>query len=121
MSKKKDVTGRSRMARNLVGRWLGQIVVIVTGFVIPRLIGDNLGPVSLGIWDFGWSTVNYFRLLDSIYRPICRSPTMICTNIILQSSLTYTIGVYLCCPIICQTLSNKKSHIKIHFTTGSYI
>ena len=35
MSKKKDVTGRSRMARNLVGRWLGQIVVIVTGFVIP--------------------------------------------------------------------------------------
>ena len=63
MSKKKDVTGRSRMARNLVGRWLGQIVVIITGFVIPRLIGDNLGAVSLGIWDFGWSTVSYFRYM----------------------------------------------------------
>lgn len=63
MSKKKDVTGRSRMARNLVGRWLGQIVVIVTGFVIPRLISDNLDAVSLGIWDFGWSTVSYFRYM----------------------------------------------------------
>ena len=59
----KDVTGRSRMTRNLIARWLGQIVVIVTGFVIPRLIDDNLGPVALGIWDFGWSTVSYFRYM----------------------------------------------------------
>ena len=66
MSKKnkdQDVTGRSRMARNLIGRWLGQIVVVITGFVIPRLIDDNLGAVALGIWDFGWSTVSYFRYM----------------------------------------------------------
>ena len=63
MKKDKDVTGRDRMARNLIGRWLGQIVVIVTGFVIPRLIDDNLGAVALGIWDFGWSTVSYFRYM----------------------------------------------------------
>ena len=63
MSKQKDVTGRSRMARNVVGRWLGQIVVVITGFVIPRLIDDNLGAVSLGIWDFGWATVSYFRYM----------------------------------------------------------
>ena len=60
---KKDITGRNRMARNVVGRWLGQIVVVVTGFVIPRLIDDNLGAVSLGIWDFGWATVSYFRYM----------------------------------------------------------
>lgn len=62
-NKNKDVTGRSRMARNLVGRWLGQIVVVVSGFVIPRMIDVNLGPVALGIWDFGWSTVSYFRYM----------------------------------------------------------
>ena len=62
-NKHKDMTGRSRMARNLIGRWLGQIVVVVTGFVIPRLIDDNLGAVALGIWDFGWSTVSYFRYM----------------------------------------------------------
>ena len=63
MTEQKDATGRSRMTRNLVGPWLGQLVVIVSGFVIPRFIDDNLGPVSLGIWDFGWSTVSYFRYM----------------------------------------------------------
>lgn len=58
-----DITGRDRLARNLVARWLGQIVVVVSGFVIPRLIDDSLGPSSLGIWDLGWSTVAYFRLM----------------------------------------------------------
>ncbi|MGH8168163.1 MAG: hypothetical protein ACREQ1_13055, partial [Woeseiaceae bacterium] len=58
-----DLTGRDRLVRNLIARWLGQIVVVVSGFIIPRLIDDSLGPSSLGIWDLGWSTVSYFRLM----------------------------------------------------------
>ena len=57
-----DKTGRDRIARNLAARWLGQVVVIISGFIIPRQIDASLGPTELGIWDFGWSTVNYFRL-----------------------------------------------------------
>jgi O-antigen/teichoic acid export membrane protein len=41
---------------------MGQIVVIISGFIIPRQIDASLGPTTLGIWDFGWSTVSYFRL-----------------------------------------------------------
>ena len=59
----KDATGRNRLTINLLGRWAGQIVVIVSGFVVPRLIDDSLGAVALGIWDFGWSTVAYFRYM----------------------------------------------------------
>lgn len=57
-----DITGQDRLARNLVARWLGQIVVVISGFVIPRFIDDSLGTSSLGIWDLGWTTVSYFRL-----------------------------------------------------------
>ncbi len=60
---KKDVTGRDRLVRNLMARWLGQIVVVISGFVIPRVIDGNLGASALGIWDFAWSTVAYFRFM----------------------------------------------------------
>ncbi|HLT90035.1 MAG TPA: MATE family efflux transporter [Woeseiaceae bacterium] len=58
-----DITGRDRLVRNLFSRWLGQLVVILSGFIIPRLIDDSLGAAALGIWDLGWSTINYFRLM----------------------------------------------------------
>ena len=57
------ISGQNRIARNLASRWLGQIVVIVSGFVIPRLIDDSLGAVALGIWDSAWATVSYFRFI----------------------------------------------------------
>jgi len=46
-----------------MARWAGQVVVIVFGFVIPRLIDNSLGTESLGLWDLAWSTVSYFRFL----------------------------------------------------------
>jgi len=61
---KHDLTGRDRLVKNLAGRYLGQIVVIISGFIIPRLISDSLGAVTLGIWDFGWSVVSYFRYMS---------------------------------------------------------
>ena len=60
---KRDITGRERLAGNLAARWLGQVVVIISGFIMPRLIDDSLGSAALGIWDLGWTTVSYFRML----------------------------------------------------------
>ena len=59
-----DLTGRSRFARNVTFAWGGQVVRIIAGFVIPRMISDRLGVTNLGIWDFTWSIVNFFGLLQ---------------------------------------------------------
>lgn len=58
-----DKSGRDRIGVNTLAIWAGQVIVIVTGFVIPRLIDDSLSQAALGIWDFGWTTASYFRLL----------------------------------------------------------
>ena len=44
--------------------WLVQILILVAGLIIPRQINDNLGSVSLGIWDLGWATFRYLTLLN---------------------------------------------------------
>ena len=44
--------------------WLGQLVFVVSGFILPRMIDANLGKETLGIWDFAWSLITYF---DFIY------------------------------------------------------
>jgi hypothetical protein len=37
---------------------------MVSGFLVPRLIDRNLGQDALGIWDFAWSLVVYFNLVQ---------------------------------------------------------
>ncbi|RYH00174.1 MAG: hypothetical protein EON58_01185 [Alphaproteobacteria bacterium] len=59
-----DLTGRDRVLRSFVSGWLPQFLQIASGFVLPRLISDQLGQGSLGIWDFGWTVVSYFALLQ---------------------------------------------------------
>lgn len=49
----------SRLTRNVIFNWAGYCVFVVSGFILPRLISDRLGQLSLGIWDFGWSMVTY--------------------------------------------------------------
>ena len=39
------------------------MVVVVMGFVTPRLIADYQGRELLGIWDFGWSLIVYISFL----------------------------------------------------------
>ena len=58
----KDLTGQDRITWNIFVSWAGQIVFIAFGFILPRLISDSLGQVSLGIWDFAWSIVSYMSL-----------------------------------------------------------
>ena len=59
-----DLTGRSRLARNVAFAWAGYLVNVASGFVIPRMISDRLGQQTLGVWDFAWSIIMYFGLLQ---------------------------------------------------------
>lgn len=57
-----DVTGERRIAWNVATSWAGHAVFLVGGFILPRVIDRHIGQVSLGIWDFSWSLINYFGL-----------------------------------------------------------
>lgn len=57
-----DRTGRDRLVRNVIASWAGHLVFIVAGFVMPHQIDQTIGQVGLGVWDFGWTAVNYFFL-----------------------------------------------------------
>ena len=57
-----DLTGRKRLARNVVWSWAGHLVFVVSGFIMPRMIDSHIGQRSLGIWDLCWSLVNYIGL-----------------------------------------------------------
>lgn len=57
-----DLTGRGRLHSNVLYSWGGQIVFVITGFIMPRLIDQHVGQFSLGIWDFCWSIVSYLNL-----------------------------------------------------------
>jgi O-antigen/teichoic acid export membrane protein len=72
-----DVTGRSRFATNVLSSWAGHVVLIASGFILPRFINDHLGQVTLGVWDFCWSMVQFFDLAQvgvgaSINRDVAR-------------------------------------------------
>lgn len=54
-----DISGRTRLGRNVLTSWVSQLVFIAFGFIMPRVIDEELGQASLGIWDFGWSIVSY--------------------------------------------------------------
>ncbi len=72
-----DLTGRNRLAYNVVVGWLGQLVFMVAGFILPRMIDNNLGKETLGIWDFSWSLITYFEfiyggLISSVNRYVAK-------------------------------------------------
>lgn len=56
--------GREHFGRNVMFAWGSYMVNVVAGFIVPRLISDHLGQTTLGIWDFSWSLVAYFGLLE---------------------------------------------------------
>ena len=60
--RKKDVIGKAQFSYNVVVYWFAQILVIASGFIVPRQISDNLGIEILGVWDIGWATYNYLAI-----------------------------------------------------------
>lgn len=59
-----DLTGQDRMVRNVLISWICHFVFIAGGFVLPRVVDHNLGQDALGVWDFGWSLIGYFNLVQ---------------------------------------------------------
>ena len=57
-----DLSGRSSLLRNVVVSWASQFLVIITGFFLPRVLDEQLGQATVGIWDFSWSLVSYLTL-----------------------------------------------------------
>lgn len=56
--------GRERFGRNVAFAWGGYLINMISGFLVPRLISDQLGQTMLGIWDLAWSLVAYFGLVQ---------------------------------------------------------
>ena len=54
----------SLLARSVITNWLWYGLVLVSGFIIPRLINDYQSQEILGAWDFGWSVVIYIDMLS---------------------------------------------------------
>ena len=59
-----DVSGRDRLISNVLFSWAAHLVFFIAGFIMPRMIDNHLGQELLGIWDFGWSLVGYFSLIQ---------------------------------------------------------
>jgi O-antigen/teichoic acid export membrane protein len=64
--------------KNVIANWLWYLLVLASGFVIPRLISDRLGIEQLGAWDLGWTFVFFVRwfqlgITSSVNRFIARS------------------------------------------------
>ena len=57
-----DLTGKKRLAHNVVWSWAGHLVFVVSGFIMPRMIDSHIGQHLLGTWDLCWSLVNYIGL-----------------------------------------------------------
>jgi O-antigen/teichoic acid export membrane protein len=58
-----DLTGKNRRVYNVMVGWLGQLVFVASGFILPRMIDTNLGKETLGVWDFAWSLITYFEFI----------------------------------------------------------
>lgn len=59
-----DPTGRKRLTWNVTVAWGSQLITIALGFIMPRLVDEQLGQASLGIWDFAWAVTSYITLVN---------------------------------------------------------
>lgn len=48
--------------RSVIANWATETVMVVSGFVLPRLIQDGMGTARLGVWDFGWLVRSYIDM-----------------------------------------------------------
>ena len=60
----KDATVRNRVVRNTISNYLGQIVVLGTGFALTPFVLHQLGATVYGLWLLVGSVVAYGGLLD---------------------------------------------------------
>ena len=53
------------MAKNVWIGWSAQFIYLVAGFVLPRMIDHSMGRQALGAWDFSWTLIAYFGLVQA--------------------------------------------------------
>lgn len=58
-----DFSGKNRIVWNTLVSWLSHLVLVVSGFIMPRLMDEFLGQLQLGIWDFCWAFISYLSLI----------------------------------------------------------
>ena len=58
------MTGGERLVSNVLFSWAAHLVFIISGFILPRMIDRRLGQEELGVWDFAWSMISYFGLVQ---------------------------------------------------------
>jgi len=68
---------RPSAARNVAANWIWYLLVLASGFIVPRLVSDYLGKPLLGVWVLGWSFVFFVRwlhmgLTSSVSRYVAR-------------------------------------------------
>jgi O-antigen/teichoic acid export membrane protein len=59
-----DLSGRNRIVWNTCVSWASHLVLVVSGFIMPRLMDEFVGQLQLGIWDFCWAFISYLSLID---------------------------------------------------------
>ena len=59
---KGDHAGRDRLMRNAFVSWGSYLIIVIAGFIMPRLMDIYVGQQLLGIWDFSWAFVNYLTM-----------------------------------------------------------
>lgn len=52
------------LRRSVLANWAWYAVVVLSGFLVPRLVDRHQGQEILGVWDFGWSLVVYVSFLS---------------------------------------------------------
>lgn len=52
------------LAFSVAANWAWYFIVLVVGFLLPRLIDTHQGQQLLGIWDLGWSLAMWVSLLS---------------------------------------------------------
>ena len=115
---REDLTGKSRLVVNVVTSWIGQILVVIAGFFLPRVIDNNLGQAGLGIWDFAWSvnayiSLSHFGIGAALNRYVAKyrtagddfllqrsvSTTIAIQFVLASAAILISIGIYFCIPI----------------------
>ena len=56
---------KSNLSVPLVVSWTAHLITVASGFIVPRLIDQQMGQELLGIWDLSWSLVSYCMLLEA--------------------------------------------------------
>lgn len=60
-----EMNGQNRFVKNVIFGWGAQFVYVIAGFILPRMINNSMGSEALGVWDFAWSLIAYFGLVQA--------------------------------------------------------